>query len=143
MPSSLPLFDDVDPAPAVAEDLLRRAAAVEGGHHDELRGPDGGLRPAWQTFADQLGAPLDDLTRRQALLARQINEDGITYNVYNAQGEPSRPWSLETLPLLIDADEWRGLERGIAQRASLLDHILRDVYGPQSALKEGDRKSVV
>ncbi|MBL3307530.1 hypothetical protein ELP81_28740, partial [Klebsiella pneumoniae] len=59
------------------------------------------------------------------------------YNVYNAQGEPSRPWSLETLPLLIDADEWRGLERGIAQRASLLDHILRDVYGPQSALKEG------
>ncbi|AWI54036.1 hypothetical protein DEH84_11825 [Aquabacterium olei] len=137
MSSSVPLFDEVDPAPAVTEDLLRRAAAVESGHHDELRGPEGVLRPAWQVFADQLGAPLDDLTRRQALLARQINEDGITYNVYNAQGEPSRPWSLETLPLLIDADEWRSLERGIAQRASLLDHILRDVYGPQSALKEG------
>lgn len=136
MSSSLPLFDDADLASQVPADLLRRAAAAEAGHHDELRDADGQLRPAWAAFAAQLGAPLDDLARRQALLARQIQEDGVTYNVYNAQGGPSRPWSLEVLPLLIDADEWLALERGVAQRASLLNAILADVYGEQRVLKD-------
>ena len=116
--------------------MLRRARPAEQGHHDELRDGEGRLRPVWQAFAEHLDAPLDDLTRRQALLARQIQEDGITYNVYNAQGGPSRPWSLEPLPLIISAQDWQTLERGVAQRARLLNGVLEDVYGPQTLLKQ-------
>ena len=136
MTSSLPLFDDPNLAPLVAQDLLHRARAVDPGHYDELRGADGQLRPVWRGFAEYLGAPLDDLQRRQELLARQVREDGITYNVYNAQGGPSRPWSLEVLPLIIPADEWRALEQGVAQRARLLNAILADTYGEQRLLKQ-------
>lgn len=131
----MPLFDEPS-ADLVGQDLLRRARPVEPGHYDELRADDGSLRPAWQAFADHLGAPLDDLSRRQALLARQIQEDGITYNVYNAQGGPSRPWSLEALPLVISADDWGRLERGVAQRAELLNRVLQDCYGEQTLLKQ-------
>ncbi len=131
----MPLFDD--PSTDLAgQDLLRRARLADVGHYDELREDDGSLRPAWRDFADHLGAPLDDLTRRQALLARQIQEDGITYNVYNAEGGPSRPWSLEALPRVIPADDWAALERGVAQRAQLLNRVLQDCYGEQTLLKQ-------
>ena len=136
MPSSLQLFDDPAMPVLVAQDMLRRARVAEQGHYDELRDADGALRPGWRRFAELLDAPLDELTRRQGLLARQIHEDGITYNVYNAQGGPSRPWSLEVLPLIIPAQEWQALERGIAQRARLLDKLLNDIYGEQSVLKQ-------
>ncbi|HEX5356392.1 MAG TPA: circularly permuted type 2 ATP-grasp protein, partial [Aquabacterium sp.] len=136
MSSSLQLFDDPALPEQNAQELLRRARPAEAGHFDELRQDDGTLKPVWQAFAEHLDAPLDDLSRRQGLLARQIQEDGITYNVYNAQGGPSRPWSLEPLPLIISADDWRELEQGVAQRASLLNRVLEDVYGEQNVLKE-------
>ena len=136
MPSSLQLFDDPDLPPHVAQDMLRRARPAEQGHYDELRDADGKLRDGWQAFADHFDAPLDDLTRRQGQLARQIQEDGITYNVYNAQGGPSRPWSLEPLPLMISPGDWAALERGIAQRARLLNTVLDDIYGEQTVLKQ-------
>ncbi|MCC7544124.1 MAG: circularly permuted type 2 ATP-grasp protein, partial [Aquabacterium sp.] len=132
MPSNLPLFDSTGSPSSVEQDILLRARAVDTGHFDELRTRDGALRPVWASFSAHFGAPLDDLSRRQELLARQIQEDGITYNVYSAQGGPSRPWSLEALPLILSAQEWQGLERGVVQRAKLLNSILVDSYGEQS-----------
>ena len=136
MSSSLPLFDD---AAAPLEDgaaLLRLTRPVEPGHYDELRDDAGALRPHWQAFGQLLEGQPDALDQRQALLARQIHEDGVTYNVYNAEGGPSRPWSLEALPLILPAAEWAELERGVAQRAQLLNAVLQDVYGEQRVLKD-------
>lgn len=138
MTNSLPLFDAEalpDSAQAAAE-LLARARGVEPGHHDELRDEQGRLRPTWQAFADHLGGSVDDLTRRQAVLARQILEDGITYNIYSAPGGKSRPWSLEVLPMLIGPQDWARIERGVAQRAGLLNQVLLDVYGEQRLLRD-------
>jgi uncharacterized circularly permuted ATP-grasp superfamily protein len=42
-----------------------------------------------------------------------------------------RPWSLDLLPLILPADEWRGIATAIAQRARLLDTLLGDLYGPR------------
>lgn len=141
--TSLPLFD-ADPLPQgrsagawVAADLLARARAAEPGHHDELRDEQGRLRPVWQQFAEHLGGPLDDLSRRQAVLGQQIIEDGITYNIYSAPGGRSRPWSLEVLPMIVGPQDWALIERGVSQRAALLNAVLEDVYGSQRVLKEG------
>jgi uncharacterized circularly permuted ATP-grasp superfamily protein len=107
------------------------------GHFDELRTADGGLRPAWQQFFTHLGAAgFADLDRRAAMLARQIRDDGVTYNVYRPDGGGERPWSLDLLPLVIGADEWALIEQGVAQRARLLNAVMRDVYGPQRLLRE-------
>ena len=137
MSSTFPVHDtSASAASGWVDEWLRRARPVDPGHHDELRQPDGQLRPAWRALATQLGAPFDELSRCQEALARQIREDGITYNVYNAAGGSSRPWSLEALPLLISPEEWPWLERGIAQRADLLNRILVDTYGEQTLLRE-------
>jgi uncharacterized circularly permuted ATP-grasp superfamily protein len=63
--------------------------------------------------------------------ARQIQENGVTYNVYADPKGADRPWELDLLPHVLAADEWQQLSAGIAQRARLLNAVLADLYGPQ------------
>jgi uncharacterized circularly permuted ATP-grasp superfamily protein/uncharacterized alpha-E superfamily protein len=70
-------------------------------------------------------------------LARQIRDNGVTYNVYADAVGPQRPWSVGLFPLIISAAQWRHLEAGIAQRMRLLNRIMADVYGPQDLLAQG------
>ncbi len=127
-------FDGSADPREIALDLAR---APSDGHFDELRSPDGGLRPAWQQFFDHLGAKgFTDLDRRAAMLARQIRDDGVTYNAWRSDGSILRPWSLDLLPLIVPADEWALIERGVTQRARLLNAVMRDVYGPQRLLRD-------
>jgi uncharacterized circularly permuted ATP-grasp superfamily protein/uncharacterized alpha-E superfamily protein len=134
--STLHLFDEdaapMDPGAA----LLHRTRPADADHFDELRDDEGALRPQWQQFAELLGGDPASLNQRQAQLSRQIQEDGVTYNVYNAEGGPSRPWSLETLPLILSPSDWSALEKGVAQRAELLNAVLNDIYQEQHLLKE-------
>ncbi len=41
------------------------------------------------------------------------------------------------MPLLITEEEWRGIARGVAQRAELLERVLVDVYGEGRLIAEG------
>ncbi|HEU0199266.1 MAG TPA: circularly permuted type 2 ATP-grasp protein, partial [Burkholderiaceae bacterium] len=115
-----------------------RARPVAPGHFDELRDASGALRAPWQEFFTAIGTwGLADLDRRAAMIARRIRDDGITYNVYSEEGTPQRPWSLDLLPLIIDADAWSAIEQGVVQRATLLTAIMRDAYGEQSLIRDG------
>jgi uncharacterized circularly permuted ATP-grasp superfamily protein/uncharacterized alpha-E superfamily protein len=80
---------------------------------------------------------LEDLNRRTLELDAQIQDNGITYNVYADDNGPQRPWSLGLLPLVITPESWRKIESGVLQRAQLLENIMADVYGPQDLLKAG------
>ncbi len=114
-----------------------RALPVREGHWDELRDASGHMREPWRRFFELLGeqgiARLDDGV---AAVARQVRDNDITYNVYADNGEP-RAWSLDLLPLLIDEREWAVIERGVAQRARLMEAIVADVYGAQTLLQRG------
>src|SRR5262249_45819665 len=48
-----------------------------------------------------------------------------------------RLWTLDPVPLLLLAREWRAIEAGLSQRTRLLDALLADLYGPQRLLCEG------
>ena len=151
------------PAPGGLASALAPAAA---GHFDELRGlqspvqtqtqtqtqslgqsqsqsqsqgnASSAIAPAWTTFFNFLGADgFSDLNHRTANLRRQIRDNGVTYNVYADANGPQRPWALDLFPLIISPDDWTGIELGIQQRTRLLNHIMADVYGPQTLLKEG------
>ena len=96
------------------------------------------ISPAWTTFFNFLGADgFDDLNHRTANLRRQIEGNGVTYNVYADANGPQRPWSLDLFPLIISPSDWAGIESGIKQRTRLLNHVMADVYGPQTLLKQG------
>lgn len=109
-----------------------------GAGHDELLDATGAPRPHWQALLAHLQrcSPAQ-LQQRQALLARQIQENGVTYNVYADPDGTDRPWELDLLPNIIPAEEWQQLAAGVAQRASLLNAVLADIYGPQQLLAEG------
>jgi uncharacterized circularly permuted ATP-grasp superfamily protein/uncharacterized alpha-E superfamily protein len=123
-------------ARADASSLLRLLPGYDG-HWDELRDASGALREPWRQFFERLGedgvARLED---HRASVAQQIRDNDISYNVYADNGE-SRPWALDLLPLLISEDEWTHIERGVTQRAHLLNAIVADIYGPQTLLQRG------
>jgi uncharacterized circularly permuted ATP-grasp superfamily protein/uncharacterized alpha-E superfamily protein len=108
------------------------------GHFDELLGDPPGLRPHWQRFAENAGdLSGPELAHKQTRIARQIHENGVTYNVYAAAAGPARPWGLDVLPLVLPATVWEALTGGLRQRARLLNAMAADFYGAQRLLEEG------
>ena len=101
---------------------------------------EGVLRPIWQEFFSQF--PKSDsaklLNAKRIALAKQIKDNGITYNVYADQEQgASRPWSLDLLPFIVDESDWAVLSAGVAQRACLLNQIMVDAYSSKSILSHG------
>ena len=128
------------PGARLPEALLRPAG--DAGGLDELRGADGRPRASWQRFFATL--PRDvaevraEIDARARQLAQQVRADGITHNVHG-DGDPrgpARPWPLEVLPLIVEPGDWAAIERGVVQRARLLEATMADLYGPQRLLHD-------
>ena len=112
------------------------AVQADAGHLDELRNPAGELRPHWVDFFERVGMDgIGELNRRAQSLARQIRDNGVTYNVYADEHGTQRPWSLDLFPTIVTPEDWADIEAGVLQRARLLNLILSDIYGPRQLLK--------
>src|SRR6187402_1293235 len=105
------------------------------GRFDELFAASGEPRAPWsRLYATIRSASQGAIHEMRGAAERQIRDSGVTYNVYADPKGQDRPWDLDVLPLIIDAQEWSQIESGIMQRASLLNAILGDIYGPQLLL---------
>jgi len=125
------------PSPPMLKDLLADYA-VPTTRYDELLAAAGVPRAHWDAFLRALASrPSLEIGDTLSLMEREIRENGITYNVYADPKGADRPWEVDPLPLLLSADEWAGIEAGIAQRADLLNRVLGDIYGPQTLLRSG------
>ena len=125
------------PDPQFTHKSLLESYEPPAGFYDELIDSERKPRPTWETLLkgmDEMGPAR--ITQREEQLNRIIKENGITYNVYGetASGH-TRPWTMDIVPLLLEHGDCSHLERGLDQRARLLNLILRDVYGPQHLLK--------
>lgn len=128
-----------------APSILPKSGLAEVGHFDELTASlsisgasRADLTSSWGKFFEYLSTDsAADMDQRTINLARQVRDNGITYNVYADENGPQRPWSLDLFPLLIEAKCWHHIEAGVLQRVRLLEHVLADVYGPQTLLTQG------
>jgi uncharacterized circularly permuted ATP-grasp superfamily protein/uncharacterized alpha-E superfamily protein len=105
---------------------------------DELCAADGTPRAHWQRtwgLFSVLGLP--ELRERQGEAQRLLRDNGVTYNVYGDPEGLTRPWKLDLVPLIIGAEEWARIERGLNQRAELLNLILVDLYGRRRLIADG------
>lgn len=105
---------------------------------DECFGPNGEVREHWKrllTNANQLQG--DELKSRSQELLKLLQENGVTYNVYNDDSGLNRPWLLDTFPVIISKVDWRAVERGMKQRAYVLNKLFEDLYGDRTLLREG------
>jgi uncharacterized circularly permuted ATP-grasp superfamily protein/uncharacterized alpha-E superfamily protein len=124
-----------DKAPATSFSLLAHYQRSAGAF-DEFLADDGVPRAHYAGLTqslDELGAA--ELQRRHETCQRLVHEQGIAYNVYGDPRGMERPWQLDPIPFIIAPDEWRALEAGLIQRATLLNRILADCYGAQELIR--------
>lgn len=105
--------------------------------YDEMFDHNGAVREHWK----QLASNIEELGYEQLEAKRQevdwrLEDNGVTYNVYNDPNGISRPWSLDPIPLILEAQEWATIQAGVAQRAKLLNLLFKDIYNEQRILKE-------
>jgi len=109
-----------------------------GASYDELSADGVTPRPHWAHLMESLQAiGPEELGRRWTRAERRIRENGITYNIYGDPLGANRPWTIDIVPLLIPAHEWRLIEAGIIQRAELLNRLLENLYGSQDLVPQG------
>ncbi|MFJ4105975.1 circularly permuted type 2 ATP-grasp protein [Oerskovia enterophila] len=101
---------------------------------DEMLDEDGGLRPRFErvhTTMTRLTAA--EVSSRAEALARSYLAQGVTFDVAGEE----RPFPLDVVPRVIEADEWDRISAGVAQRVRALEAFLADVYGPQRCVRDG------
>ncbi len=104
--------------------------------YDEVIDKNGNVKPYWKELFNTLDSiGIDELNLRNQEIIKKFKENGVTYNVYDANNESNRAWKLDPIPFLIHESEWKIIEKGLKQRANLLDLILKDLYGPQLLIK--------
>jgi uncharacterized circularly permuted ATP-grasp superfamily protein/uncharacterized alpha-E superfamily protein len=96
----------------------------------------GGIRPHWrQVLGAFVALGENGIADRIVRLDEAFEEEGVSSLFPGALQAAS--WRCDPVPLPLPAAEFAVLERGLAQRARLLEAILRDIYGAQASLAEG------
>jgi uncharacterized circularly permuted ATP-grasp superfamily protein len=101
---------------------------------DEMFDAQGGVRPALVDVHAVLSqtAP-GELQARADTLARAYLDQGVTFDV----GGEERPFPLDIVPRVVDADDWDIIERGVRQRVRTLEAFLADVYDAGQVIRDG------
>ncbi len=95
------------------------------GAYDEMMGADGVRKPyaAALRLMDRLQP--DEIRGRAEYLKSTYIDQGVTFDI----GGEERPFPIDILPRVIEADDWTVVETGVAQRVRALEAFLADVYG--------------
>ncbi|MDO1581954.1 circularly permuted type 2 ATP-grasp protein [Rhizobium oryzicola] len=105
---------------------------------DEMLDRSGQIRPVWQNLIDSLSCMSEsELHERFARADRYLRDAGVFYRAYGAKGSGERSWPISHVPVLIDAKEWEKVERGLVQRAELLERTVADIYSDNRLVEEG------
>jgi uncharacterized circularly permuted ATP-grasp superfamily protein len=106
--------------------------------YDEMRTPDGDVRPHYQAFADWLArTPPERIAQKREEAERAFHRVGITFAVYGEDSGTERLIPFDLVPRIIPADEWETLERGLIQRVRALNAFLHDIYHEHRILAAG------
>ena len=127
--------------PRTSADPMRRLLdgyAPQPGVADEMMDAAGQLRPGWEGFLRQLAKMAPG--KQAAAFARgdrYLRDAGVYYRHYAETGGDERDWPLSHIPVIIHDSDWATVERGLVQRAELLERVARDLYGPGRLVREG------
>ncbi|HEX2783231.1 MAG TPA: circularly permuted type 2 ATP-grasp protein [Ilumatobacteraceae bacterium] len=127
-------MDPVPPSSPVSATHAPASYVPAAGRYDELVDVDGSIRPHWESMLRTwatLGA--EEILRRQMVAERLLVAEGAGH-VFHDDRQAGVPWGLDPVPYVIDSKQWRSIERGLGQRARVLDAVLSDLYGPRRLL---------
>lgn len=102
---------------------------------DEMVDGRAGLRPHWRALIGAFSSLGEGgLAARGTRLDRAFEEEGLSSVL---PGATDRIWRCDPVPLPLPAGEFATLAAGLAQRATLLEAVLSDLYGAQTLLASG------
>lgn len=108
-----------------------------GAAYDEMFDQSFTPRPHYQTLFRLLKrlSP-DEFRRRKAMTDLSMRQDGVGFTVYRAEEGIERVWPMDPVPRIVQASEWKHIERGLTQRLTALNLFLKDVYHEQHILRD-------
>ncbi len=107
--------------------------ATTGTSYDEMFDGDA-LREVYRDVHGTFhGLARDEVRTRADSLASNYIDQGVTFGV----GGEERPFPLDILPRIIEADRWATVEKGVAQRVRALEAFLDDAYGEGRLFEDG------
>lgn len=80
---------------------------------------------------------LDTLAQRSLEAETIFRKVGITFNVYDSDGDPERLIPFDLIPRVFTKDEWAGLAAGIEQRSIALNRFIWDIYHDENIINDG------
>ena len=111
---------------------------LDAGIHDEMFLDDGTCRESWRPLLDTLGElSADQLDGIQERAAYSFSREGISFIVYSDDEDVERIIPVDCVPRIMPGDEWRMVERGLAQRLRALNSFLEDIYGDGRIIADG------
>ncbi|KQM19115.1 circularly permuted type 2 ATP-grasp protein [Novosphingobium sp. Leaf2] len=97
---------------------------------------------SWHTVAAGLSAATEgDPAVLQDAASRHAADLGLAFRLTGDEDE--RAWPMGAMPLIVGAQEWAQVERGLIQRANLLETLAADIYGPQTLVRDGHLPAAV
>src|SRR5690606_27841925 len=82
-------------------------------NYDEVLKSNMTINPNWETLLENINhIGLKELINKQNEVDWLMDENGVTYNVYNDPKGMHRPWDLNVVPFVIHENEWKTIEKG-------------------------------
>jgi len=105
---------------------------------DEMFDENYKIKEHWRPFSEALNSVgIKQLVQKQFEIDWRLEDNGVTYNIYNDPDGNNRKWNLDPIPFVLSQTEWDEVSRGLQQRAKLLNLIFKDIYTEQNLLKNG------
>ena len=105
---------------------------------DELFDKNLNIKSHWEELVNNLEKiGIEKLEQKQSEIDWRLEDNGVTYNIYNDPEGVNRRWNLDPIPFILKNEEWNEVSKGLQQRAKLLNMIFKDLYTKQSLIKEG------
>jgi uncharacterized circularly permuted ATP-grasp superfamily protein/uncharacterized alpha-E superfamily protein len=105
---------------------------------DEMFDKEQNIKEHWVDIAKKLeNAGLEKLEQKQTEIDWRLEDNGVTYNIYNDPEGNNRRWNLDPIPFVLKKEEWDEITKGLKQRAKLLNLIFKDLYTEQKLIKDG------
>ena len=118
--------------------FMRFASYDPGPFYDEMFEAPGRPRPGSRPLVERIESLSDgELLSRQKAAELAFFGMGVTFTVYGEEAGTERIFPFDIIPRIVEARDWRILERGLTQRVRALNLFIDDVYNDQKILKDG------
>lgn len=125
-------------APLKLEDSFLGKYVPASKSYDENLTSTGAVRPHWEQLNRRLSRVENaDLDRRWRQIRSMVHQNGIAYSSYGDPGSREKHLQLDPLPHVLPTDQWDTIAASLKQRATLLNLVLADLYGPRTLISRG------